>query len=419
MFHFIELPLVKSLPHNSTIKVLLQALTIIFLIVIPLYLVNNSSSPWISPEDNVMSIKFGKKCNIYRGKWVPNPNGLYYTNETCPEIFDQQNCMKFGRPDTEFLKWRWKPDECELPLFDAVQFLELVKGKSMAFVGDSLGRNHMQSLMCLLARVGYPIEVSYTEDARSKHWLYVDYNFTVASFWSPHLVKATNTNPTGPTYDRLMNIYLDEADPIWAAQIETFDYVIFSAGRWFFGPQIFYENGQVVGCHKCLKNNIKNLAMFYGYRKAFRTSFRTLVGLKNFKGRIILRTLSPKHFENGEWNKGGNCVRTKPVSNLEMKLDGDDLELYMTQVEELRAAERQGRKRGLKFRMLDTTEAMVVRPDGHPNHYGHWPHENVTIADCVHWCLPGPVDTWNEFLLQMLKMEHEDLFDRKNQKSFG
>jgi hypothetical protein len=149
MFHFIELP------HNSTIKVLLQALTIIFLIVIPLYLVNNSSSPWISPEDNVMSIKFGKKCNIYRGKWIPNPNGLYYTNETCPEIFDQQNCMKFGRPDTEFLKWRWKPDECELPLFDAVQFLELVKGKSMAFVGDSLGRNHMQSLMCLLARVSF------------------------------------------------------------------------------------------------------------------------------------------------------------------------------------------------------------------------------------------------------------------------
>jgi len=32
----------------------------------------------------------------------------------------------------------------------------------------------------------------------------------------------------------------------------------------------------------------------------------------------------------------------------------------------------------------------------------------VTIADCVHWCLPGPVDTWNEFLLQMLKMENDE-----------
>ncbi|KAL4652207.1 hypothetical protein ACB092_01G216900 [Castanea dentata] len=407
MVQFIELPLGKSIPPNRTIKVLLQALTVIFLVVIPLYLVNNSSAPLLSPKDNVMSIKLGKKCNIYRGKWVPYPNSFYYTNETCPEIFDQQNCMKFGRPDTEFLKWRWKPEECELPIFDAVQFLELLKGKSLAFVGDSLGRNHMQSLMCLLTRVGSPKDVYYP-DPRFKRWFYEDYNFTLASFWSPHLVKAIDTDPNGPTYNRLMNLYLDEADPIWASQIETFDYVIFSAGRWFFGPQMFYENGQIVGCHKCLKNNIKNVSMFYGYRKAFRTSFRTLVGLENFKGMVILRTLSPQHFENGEWNSGGKCVRTRPVSNLEMKLARDDLELYMTQVEELRTAEKHGRKRGLKFRMLDTTEAMIVRPDGHPNHYGHWPHENVTIADCVHWCLPGPVDTWNEFLLQMLKMEHGD-----------
>ena len=158
MVHFVEHSLGKSImiPHNRTVKVLLQALTVIFLVVIPLYLVlNNSSTPLLSPKDNVMSTKLGKKCNIYRGKWVPYPNDLYYTNETCPEIFDQQNCMKFGRPDTEFLKWRWKPEECELPIFDAVRFLELLKGKSLAFVGDSLGRNHMQSLMCLLTRVSF------------------------------------------------------------------------------------------------------------------------------------------------------------------------------------------------------------------------------------------------------------------------
>ncbi|KAL7184865.1 hypothetical protein ACSBR2_026918 [Camellia fascicularis] len=51
------------------------------------------------------------------------------------------------------MKWRWKPDECELPLFNAVQFLELVRGKTLAFVGDSVGRNQMQSLTCLLASV--------------------------------------------------------------------------------------------------------------------------------------------------------------------------------------------------------------------------------------------------------------------------
>ncbi|KAJ9147412.1 hypothetical protein P3X46_029577 [Hevea brasiliensis] len=386
------------------IKLLLLGLILFLVTIIPLYIFN-SSSPWPSFR-TLKTINFGKTaCAIFQGRWIWYPNRSYYTNATCQEIFDEQSCIKFGRPDTDFLKWRWKPDQCELPLFDANQFLELVRGKSMAFVGDSLARNQMQSLLCLLATVVYPLDVSYTSDSRLKRWFYVNYNFTLASFWSPHLVKAIDTDPNGPTYNRLMNLYLDEANDVWAAQIEAFDYVIISAGRWFYGPQVFFENGKVVGCHLCLKNNIKNLTMLYGYRRVFRTAFKTLMGLENFNGVTFLRTLSPAHFENGEWNRGGNCIRTRPVSRGEMKLEGDDLELYFTQVEELRRAEREGKKRGLKFRLLDINEAMVVRPDGHPNHYGHWPHENVTISDCVHWCLPGPIDTWNDFLLQMLKME--------------
>ena len=91
-------------------------------------------------------------CNLFSGEWVPNPEAPYYTN-SCYGIQEHQNCMKYGRPDIEFLKWRWKPDGCELPIFDPHQFLELVRGKSIAFVGDSVARNHLQSLMCLLSRV--------------------------------------------------------------------------------------------------------------------------------------------------------------------------------------------------------------------------------------------------------------------------
>ncbi|XP_015880469.3 protein trichome birefringence-like 19 [Ziziphus jujuba] len=394
----------------TTIQLVLLAFAVILFSSVPLYFFTNTSSspPWLSFTSNLIgTINFGNNCNMFRGKWVYYPNGASYTNVTCSEIFDHQNCMKFGRPDSEFLKWRWKPKQCELPLFDAVQFLELVRGKSMAFVGDSLGRNHMESLLCLLASAVYPEDiVSNKTDSRFKIWIYLNYNFTLASFWSPYLVKATETEPNGPTYNRLINLYLDETNSDWAAEIQRFDYVIISAGRWFFGPQIFYENGQIVGCHLCQRNGIKNFTMFYGYRKAFGTAFRTLLNLKNYRGITFLRTLSPAHFENGEWNKGGECKRTGPVSKLEMKLDGADLELYETQVEELKAAEREGKVKGLKFRLLDITEAMVVRPDGHPNHYGHRADENGTIADCVHWCLPGPIDTWNAFLLHMLKKIH-------------
>jgi len=155
----VELPNGETTSTDIPKHVFQVAVVLILLTILPLCINrNNPRSPLPSPkiEDDhglIRSRGFDKKCDIFTGNWIPFPEGPYYTTATCNLMIDQQNCMKFGRPDTEFLKWRWKPDECELPLFDALQFLELVRGKSIAFVGDSVGRNQMQSLLCLLASV--------------------------------------------------------------------------------------------------------------------------------------------------------------------------------------------------------------------------------------------------------------------------
>lgn len=409
-------------------------------------------------RSNVMN----RGCDIFQGEWVPNPNAPYYTNETCWLIYDKQNCMKFGRPDSEYMKWRWKPDECELPVFDPARFLEIVRGKSLAFVGDSLGRNHMQALMCQLLRVSsnidlasnrcrdlmkiyschialvcirrymfygvhhiyrikfsaftikfyrkfqvtYVKDVSSDTDYKSRTWLFPTHNLTIANFWSPLLVDAKEAEPNGHPYTGLYSLNLDEPDNNWTAHITKFDYVIISAGHWFFRPLMYYENNKLVGCSHCNQENVTDLTMYYGYARAFRTSFKALYTVDGFNGTAFLRTYSPDHFENGEWNKGGDCTRAKPFKRSEKRFDGFEFELYMTQVEEFRAAESEARRRGLKFRLLNTTGAMLLRPDGHPSRYGHWPNEKVLqYNDCVHWCLPGPVDVWNDFLLQILNME--------------
>ncbi|KAK0585107.1 hypothetical protein LWI29_023528 [Acer saccharum] len=392
----IDHPLAK----NQTPRIVLQiTLTLIVLATIPLcypllgyplFLLknscNNSSDHSPSSHDSreglIGELQREKRCDIFSGEWVPNPEAPYYTNTTCWAIHENQNCRKYGRPDTEFMKWRWKPDGCDLPIFNPAQFLEIVRGKSLAFVGDSVARNQMQSLICLLSRVEYPVDVSYTPDERFKRWKYTTYNFTLAIYWTPHLVKAKEADSNGPTHTGLFNLYLDEFDEEWTTQIEDFDYIIISA------------------------DNVTDLPMSYGYRKAFRTAFKAINSLENFKGITFLRTFAPSHFENGLWNEGGNCVRTKPIRSNETALEGIDFELYMTQLEEFKIAEKLGNKRGLKFRLLDTTQATLLRPDGHPSRYGHLPNENVTLYnDCVHWCLPGPIDTWSDFLLEMLKME--------------
>lgn len=214
-------------------------------------------------------------------------------------------------------------------------------------------------------------------------------------------------DPNGPTHTGLFNLYLDEFDEKWTTQIQDFDYLIINGGHWFTRPAFYYEKGRIIGCRFCEVENITDYPMTYGYRKAFRTAFKAINSLENFKGITFLRTFAPMHFENGEWNDGGDCVRRKPFKSNEISLEGLNLEMYMTQMEEFRAAQRKARENGKKFRVLDLTPAMLLRPDGHPSKYGHWPHENVTLYnDCVHWCLPGPIDTWSDFLLQMLKTEN-------------
>jgi len=92
-------------------------------------------------------------CDLYHGRWVLDTSGPLYTNNSCPIITQMQNCQGNGRPDKEYENWRWKPEQCILPRFDARKFLELMRGKTLAFVGDSVARNQMESLVCLLWQV--------------------------------------------------------------------------------------------------------------------------------------------------------------------------------------------------------------------------------------------------------------------------
>ncbi|KAE8668938.1 formin-like protein 3-like [Hibiscus syriacus] len=88
-----------------------------------------------------------------------------------------------------------------------------------------------------------------------------------------------------------------------------------------------------------------------------------------------------------------------------MKLQEFNMEFYWVQVEVLRKAEEKGKKNGLRFELINATEIMWLRPDGHPNGYGYSMNKNSPVYDCVRWCLPGPIDTLNEFLLYLMNKE--------------
>lgn len=60
------------------------------------------------------------------------------------------------------------------------------------------------------------------------------------------------------------------------------------------------------------------------------------------------------------------------------------------------------------FKLLDTTGMSLLRPDGHPGPYRH-PNPFAGVKDrssvqndCLHWCLPGPIDSWNDVMVETI-----------------
>ncbi|CAJ1946805.1 unnamed protein product [Sphenostylis stenocarpa] len=347
-----------------------------------------------------------KPCDLSKGHWVQALGGSsnYYTNSSCPFIPDGKNCFKHGRKDTDFLNWRWKPEQCELPRFDPKTFLNIVRGKKMAFIGDSVARNHMDSLLCLLSQNEIPKDIYKDSEDRFHTWYFPSHDFTLMSMWSRFLVVGEERMVNG-TGTSIFDMQLDKVDSDWAKELPNLDYTVISDGHWFFRGMRLHEGGKEVGCVYCNEPNVTSYNVDFPLRKAFRTAFRVINECKECSSKrmvTVLRTFAPAHFENGFWNTGGYCNRTCPTDESEVDFEKFDWHLRNVQMEEFERARSEGEEKGHKFEVVDVSRAMLMRADGHPGE--HWGNKWMKgYNDCTHWCLPGPVDMWSEFLLAVLK----------------
>ncbi|KFK42531.1 hypothetical protein AALP_AA1G006400 [Arabis alpina] len=355
------------------------------------------------------SVLVSTKCDIFTGNWIPDASGPVYTNVTCRHIQDHQNCLKNGRPDVNYLLWKWKPRDCDLPRFNPEQFLDKMRNKWLAFIGDSISRNHVQSLICILSQVEEVEEIYHDKEYRSKIWRFPLHNFTLSVIWSPFLLKAeTFENVEGVSYSDIQ-LHLDKLDDKWTDQYINFDYVVISGGKWFLKTSIFHENNTVSGCHYCQgKNNLTELGYGYSYRKALRLVLDFVADPKR-KAQVLFRTTTPDHFENGEWNTGGYCNRTMPFKESEGEISSEDETMRDIELDEFRKTQEGS---NANITLLDTTSMSLLRPDGHPGPY-RYPNPFAGLKnkdqskiqvqnDCLHWCLPGPIDSWNDLMVEVM-----------------
>jgi xyloglucan O-acetyltransferase len=319
--------------------------------------------------------------------------------------------MVHGRPDTGFLYWQWQPKDsrCKVPIFDASLFLQIIRNKHLAFVGDSMARNQLESLICLLSTASQPELVYQDNEAKKfRRWVFNEYNATVSVFWSPFLVKGSeNDGYNGNQYNTL---YLDTANEKWASELDKIDIVVFSNGHWFLHKAMYYEGNRLLGCNSLEELNCTRFSFFPAFRKVIHTILKEAT--TRFYGSnkaVVVVTFTSGHFE-GDWDKFGACPKTAPYKEGEIEMPYLETEMHNSEIEEVELAKKKVRELGGRLRVeaLDVTKLALMRPDGHPGPY-MFPNpfadgiKEKVQNDCVHWCMPGPIDTWNTILLEIMK----------------
>lgn len=351
-------------------------------------------------------------CDLYAGKWVYDSTGPLYTNSSCPVLTQMQNCQGNGRPDKEYENWRWKPAQCDLPRFDAMKFLELMRGKTLAFVGDSVARNQMESLLCILWQVEVP---KNRGNKKMQRYYFRSTSTMIVRIWSSWLVHQT-PEPFDFAPAGVDKLHLDLPDERFMEFVPNFDVIVLSSGHWFAKKSVYILNNEIVGGQLWWPD--KSRQMKVNNIDAFGISVETILAamLKhpNYTGIAILRSFSPDHYEGGAWNTGGSCTgKEKPAMDEDLVDNGFTNIMHEKQVAGFNKAIKKQTNKS-KAILMDITKAFSYRHDGHPGPYRSPDPNKITKRgpdgrpppqDCLHWCMPGPVDTWNELVFEIIRRE--------------
>lgn len=229
---------------------------------------------------------------------------------------------------------------------------------------------------------------------------------TISNVWSPFLVKAAIFEDNNGVSSAEVQLQLDKLDKNWTDQFLSFDYAIISTGKWFLKAAVYHENDTAVGCHICPEGrNLTEVGFVFAYERALRYAM-DFIATSNQKGTIFFRTSTPDHFENGEWHNGGTCPRLLPAKEGEIEIKDINRILRDVELAEFKNASVKAAANGVNLRLLDFTNLLLSRPDGHPGPYRQFQpfaeNKNATVQnDCLHWCLPGPIDNLNDIIMEV------------------
>ncbi|OAY83173.1 Protein trichome birefringence-like 13 [Ananas comosus] len=348
---------------------------------------------------------YSAPCDYADGEWVLDrgPVAARY-DHTCREIFKGWNCAANRKPNAlRLLRWRWHPSRCPLPRLHPLSFLRRHRNTNIGFVGDSLNRNMFVSLVCMLTGASGEVK-KWRPAGADRGFTFLRYNLTVAYHRTNLLVRygRWSASPNGGSLESLgykqgYRVDVNVPEHTWAEAVRFHHILILNTGHWWWAPSkfdpvqspmLFFENGVPV---------IPPIPPPLGMDKALKFMISYVEKTASTNTIKFFRTQSPRHFEGGDWNEGGSCPRVEPLlpdkaeELFSLENNGTNVEARLVNRHLFKALE------GTSFHVLNITRMSEFRADAHPSTTGRKKH-----VDCMHWCLPGLTDTWNDLFAALL-----------------